>query len=179
MRSGAGLAAALLFCSATAWAQAESWIHVRVIEHDDGTKVSVNLPLAFAQVALEVAPHDFMKKGHLKLQEKDLSVADLRRLWTQLKASGDSEFVTVEERDKTVRLTRAGDYLRVDVRDPSEKQTVQVRMPVNVVDALLSGDGETMNISAAIAQLKGQHGEIVTVEGSDSNVRIWIDENRS
>jgi hypothetical protein len=179
--NGAGLTLALLLSTAAAWAQAEPWIHVRVTEHTaDGNKVSVNVPLSLAQVALEVAPKDVLEKGQLKLREKDISVADIRKLWTALKASGDAEFVTVEEKDKTVRIARAGDQLRIDVRDPSDKkESVQIRMPLAVVDALLSGAGETMDVGAAIAQLKGQRGEIVTVEGSDNQVRIWIDESRS
>jgi hypothetical protein len=177
---GAGLALALVAAAAPARAQSEPWIHVRVVEHDDGNKVSVNLPLALAQVALEVAPRDIMEKGRLKLREKDITVSDIRRLWTELKASGDAEFVTVEERDKTVRLARAGDHLHINVNERSGKnEKVQIRMPLAVVDALLSGSGESMDIGAALMQLKGQRGEIVTVEGSDSNVRIWIDENRS
>jgi hypothetical protein len=181
MLSGAGLTLALLLSATAAWAQAESWIHVRVTDNDEGgQKVSVNVPLALAQVALDIAPRDVLEKGRLKLKEKDISVADIRRLWTELKASGDAEFVTVEEKDETVRIARAGDYVQINVRDQSEKnETVQIRMPLAVVDALLSGEGETMDIGAAIAQLKGQRGEIVTVEGSDNQVRIWIDENRS
>lgn len=179
--AGAGLTAALLFCTVAAWAQAETWIHVRVTENDaDGHKVSVNMPLRLAQVALEVAPKDVFEKGRLKLKEKDISVADMRRLWTELKSSGDAEFVTVEEKDKTVRVARAGDYLRIHVRDQAEKnETVEIRMPLQVVDALLSGEGESINIQAAIAQLQGQQGEIVTVESSENQVRIWIDESRS
>jgi hypothetical protein len=179
--SWAGITLGLLLSLAAAGAQqAEAWIHVRVIEPDTDKRVSVNLPLSLAQVALEVAPRDVMEKGRLKLREKDISVADIRRLWAELKASGDAEFVTLEEKDKTVRVARAGDYLRVDVQGQSEKnETVQIRMPIAVVDALLSGEGESMDIAAAIAQLKGQRGDIVTVEGSGNQVRIWIDENRS
>ena len=175
----AGLALALLVSLAPAWAQSDTWIHVRVVENDDGNKVSVNVPLSLAQVALEVAPRDVMEKGRLKLREKDISVADIRRLWAELKASGDANFVTVEDKDKNVRVARAGNYLHVDVDDRSGKnEKVQIRMPLTVVDALLSGDGDTMNIGAALNQLKGQRGEIVTIDGSDSQVRIWIDENK-
>ena len=179
--SGGGLALAMLLSLAPAKAQqTQPWIHVRVTEHDDGTKVSVNLPLSLAKVALEVAPRDVMEKGRIKLQEKDISVADLRRLWAELKTSGDAEFVTVEEKDQTVRVARAGDHLTVDVNDQSGKnEKVQIRMPLSVVDALLSGEGEDLDVGAAIEQLREQRGEIVTVDGSDSEVRIWIDENRS
>jgi hypothetical protein len=174
------LALALFISQAPAWAQSDAWIHVRVVENEDGKKVSVNLPLSLAQVALEMAPRDVLEKGRLKLQEKDISVSDIRRLWAELKVSGDAEFVTVEEKDKRVRLARAGDYLHVDVDDQEgKKEKVQIRMPLTVVDALLSGEGDSMDIGAALNQLKGQRGEIVTIDGSDNQVRIWIDENRS
>lgn len=175
-----GLALAMLVAFAPARAQvAKSWIHVHVTEPADGTKVRVNVPLSLAQVALDVAPKDILEKGQLKLQQKDISVADLRRLWAELKASGDADFVTVEEDDKFVRVSRQGQHLNIDVQDREEKkERVVVRMPLTVVDALLSGEGETLNIQAAISQLEGQRGEIVTVESSDSQVRIWIDENK-
>jgi len=176
----AGLTLALVLSLATLWAQqAEAWIHVRVTEPAGDNTVSVNLPLSLAQVALEIAPRDVLEKGRLKLSQNDISVADIRRLWAELKATGDAEFVTIEEKDKTVRVARAGEYLRVNVQDQSAKrETVQIRMPIAVVDALLSGEGETMDVAAAIAQLKGQRGEIVSVESAESQVRIWIDENR-
>ena len=173
------LALALLSLAVAGAQQVEPWIHVRVTEPDKDNRVSINLPLSLAQVALEIAPRDVIEKGRLKLSGKDISVADIRRLWAELKASGDAEFVTVEEKDQIVRIARAGDYIRVNVQDQSEEnETVQVRMPIAVVDALLSGEGESMDVAAAIAQLKGQRGEIVTVESSDSQVRIWIDENK-
>jgi hypothetical protein len=176
----ATLAIALLVSLAPAWAQSDAWIHVRVVENDDGKKVSVNLPVSLAQVALEMAPRDVFEKGRLKLQQKDISVSDIRRLWAELKVSGDAEFVTVEEKEQTVRLARAGNFLHVDVNGRSGKnEKVQIRMPLAVVDALLSGEGDSMDIGAALDQLKGQRGEIVTIEGSDNQVRIWIDENRS
>ena len=46
-----------------------------------------------------------------------------------------------------------------------------------VVDALLSGEGDALNIRAAIDQLSTLRGEMVRVIESDNNIRVWIDEN--
>ena len=52
-------------------------------------------------------------------------------------------------------------------------------MPVSLVDALLSGEGDEVNIQAAVAELQKRRGDIVRVHDSDSNVRIWIDEQNT
>ena len=54
---------------------------------------------------------------------------------------------------------------------------VQVRVPVSVVDALLSGAGETLDVRAAIQQLSALRGEMVQVIHPEGRVRVWIDES--
>ncbi len=54
---------------------------------------------------------------------------------------------------------------------------VQVRVPVSVVDALLSGAGETLDVRAAIQQLSVLRGEMVQVIHPEGRVRVWIDES--
>ena len=54
---------------------------------------------------------------------------------------------------------------------------VRVEIPVPVVDALLSGEGETLNIRAAIEELSTLRGELVRVIESNNNIRVWIDES--
>ena len=50
-------------------------------------------------------------------------------------------------------------------------------MPVSVVDALLSGSGETLDIRAAIQELASLRGEMVQVDHPDGRIRVWIDES--
>jgi hypothetical protein len=183
------LAAALIVVPTALQAASDSpWIHIQVRE-DDGsqTKVDVNLPLSVVQVALDVAPDKIISNGRIKIDHHgrhDLSIADLRRMWVELRDAGEAEFVTVEEEDEKVKVTREGDYIRVDVEDRShhsepEKETVRIKVPVSVVDALMSGEGEELNLRDALELLKNERGEIVRVEGGDSDVRIWIDERKS
>ena len=97
-------------------------------------------------------------------------------MWRELKSAGDAEFVTVEGKDENVKIYRKGDRVFVDVDDHSEDQTVRIEMPVTVVDALLGGEDDRLDLRAAVAQLKDLGtGDIVRVEGGDEHVRIWID----
>ena len=56
---------------------------------------------------------------------------------------------------------------------------VRVEVPVSLVDALLSGEGEQVNLQAAVGELMKRRGDIVRVHDEDSNVRIWIDEQNT
>ena len=156
-----------------------AWVHVRVEEGANQSKVSVNLPVSVVDAALQAAPETIASGGHIRLGHHgrdDLSVADLRKAWEELKKSGDAEFVTVEEADQTVRVSRSGDLVLVHVDKPSDRNEVRVEVPVDVVDALLSGQGDELDVRAAFAQLQKRRGDIVRVRDDKSTVRIWIDE---
>jgi hypothetical protein len=55
---------------------------------------------------------------------------------------------------------------------------VRVEIPIDVVDALLSGDGEELNVRGAFALLQKRRGDIVRVNDVQSTVRVWIDEGK-
>jgi hypothetical protein len=181
------LAVALTCAALPANAQTASpWIHVEVIEQNEkASTVNVNLPLSMAEVALEVAPDKLVKKGKIKLPNNDISIADLRKLWNELRNAGDAQFVTVKEKDQDVSIARRGDKIEIRVQEAASAEkdkkasNVHVDLPVSVVDALLSGEGEELNFKNAIAQLRTQRGDIVRVRDGESNVRIWIDERSS
>ena len=54
---------------------------------------------------------------------------------------------------------------------------MRVEIPVPVVDALLSGDDDTLDIPAAVQALSSLRGDVVRVVEVGSNIRVWIDEN--
>ncbi|MGD8816319.1 MAG: hypothetical protein PVJ51_03980, partial [Acidobacteriota bacterium] len=61
-----------------------------------------------------------------------------------------------------------------DERGGDERGRIDV--PVSVVDALLEGEGEQLNVRAALDQMIAMaDGEIVFVENGDTTVRIWIE----
>ena len=105
----------------TAPAQAP-WLHVRVEEQSKASKVAVNLPLSVVEAALALAPEKVISHGqiHLPDAEHSLKIADMRKLWKELRAAGDAEIVSVQQKDETVSVRRQGDRLRCCVaRSPT------------------------------------------------------------
>ncbi len=181
------LATLLLVSGALANAQEPTkertpWIHIQVIgEGDDAEKVNINLPLSLVEVAVDVAPDEALQEAHVQLDRHGLSISDLRRLWQEFRAAGEKEFVTVEKPNERLRILRRGEHIVIEVDrtdNEASKEEVRVEVPMAVVDALLSGEGEQFNLGEAVAQLKDQRGDIVRVDDGKSHVRIWVDEGR-
>ncbi|MFQ5790844.1 MAG: hypothetical protein ACE5JI_10250 [Acidobacteriota bacterium] len=173
------LAALALLGTPSLEAQSSPWIHIQVTEDDERpSKVNVNLPLSVVKVALEVAPEKVFSHGRLRIGRRghDISVSDLRRMWRELRDAGEAEFVSIEDGDETVKIFREGDVLQVQIDNAEKEDRVRVEVPVSVIDALLSGEGEELNLEAALAELENQRGEVVRVRDGESRVLIWIDE---
>lgn len=169
-----------LVATVPAAADTDLWLHVRV-DGRHGETVSVNLPLSLVEAALPMIPAEHFRDGRLVIDDHhwdsghDLSIADLRTIWQELKSSPDMTFVTVEDRDELVKVAKNGAYLLVDIEDDG-RESAQVRMPMTVVDALLSGEGNELDIRAAIDALVAHgEGELVTVSEEDEQVRVWVD----
>jgi hypothetical protein len=151
---------------------------------------------------MQAAPELIEKHGKMHMGENGMKLADLRRVWKQLAAAGDAEFVTVESEQEDVRIRRKGDLVQVFVTEkagapakaeaeagrPAKAEAVptarrhgevRVELPVSVVEALLSGEGEQWNLQAAVAELQKRRGDIVRVNEKDSKVRVWIDEQNT
>ena len=171
-------AAALIMAGPVRAQVAAPWIHIQVEEPQNASKVNVNLPLSVVQVALELAPEKVISEGKFQIPDNDheLSVADMRRVWNELGAAGDAELITVEEKDETVRVSREGNLVKVKVEAAAKKENVHIEIPVAVVDALFSAEGDKLNVAAALKELQSLRGDIVRVNDEDSVVRIWIDE---
>jgi hypothetical protein len=179
----AGTLAVGMVAAATVWAASTpaskaGWLHVRVEEAGKGSKVSVNLPLTVVEAALKAAPETLESHGrvHFGKNGHGMSLADLRQMWKAVKDAGDTDFVTVEEPDgENVKVARRGELVEVHVTKGG-KQQVTVQLPVSLVDVLLSGEGDQLNVRAAMAELQNRRGDIVRVNDEQSTVRIWIDE---
>ena len=176
----ATLALATLFLVPSAAAQetARPWIHIHVTDQGEkAANVQVNLPLSVVEIGLSAAPDKVVEKGRFKLKNANLTVEDLRLMWQDLREVGDAEFVSVEDKDQHVRISRRGNTLHINVDDQTgQNEKVRIEIPVEVVDALFDGEGEELNLRAAIRRLGTQRGEIVKVDDGDKKVRIWIDE---
>lgn len=160
-----------------------AWIHVQVIDDQDAdARVNINLPLAAVEAALQLAPGTVSTEGRVRLGNDGVSIAAIRRIWEAVRGAGDAQLITVEEQDKRISVARKGDLIEViiveaDQRGPvSNDERVRAEIPVPVVDALLSGDGDTLNVRAALKELQGRRGDVVRVEDGSKRIRVWIDE---
>lgn len=152
------------------------WIHIEVRERDgDGASVNVNLPISLADVALKMVQEKSGKHSRIRVEDEDFTVQDMREMWAEVRRAGDAEFVTVKDGDETVSVSRKGESVFVNV-DGDDGEKVRIELPVAVVDALLSGEGDELDVASAVGKMKDmKKGEIVRVEDGEDTVRIWID----
>lgn len=171
-----GLGIALFLFTAPAGA-AERWLHVHVVEEGgSGDTVRVNLPLSTIESLLPLVQAEGLQGGKFRLEGDDLEGVDVHAIWKALRETGDADFVTVDGTDGHVRVSRSGRFLlaTVEGRD-DDRETVKVRVPIAVVDALFSGPDDEIDLVAAVRALGDYDGDIVRVEGGDSRVRVWVD----
>lgn len=155
------------------------WIHVRVDEAE-GAKVAINLPISLVDVAVDMAKEEALDAEDFELDPNGkVKIEDLRRMWQELKGAGDAEFVNVQDGDEHVRIFRRGDEVHVQVDEDGE-QKVRIEMPSSIVDALLSSEGDQLNVEAAAREL-GRIGEqdVVTINDEGTTVRIWVDSSNT
>ena len=150
-------------------------------DHEGGDfNVNINVPLSAVEPLLGLVPHRILSDGRLTVAGRDMPIdmGAVRGLWRVIADSGDAEFITVDSEDATVRVSRAGEWMLVKVEECDEDggETVDIRFPVAVLDALFSGDGDTLDIGAAVERLADLRGDIIHVRGDDHQVRVWIDE---
>jgi hypothetical protein len=179
----------------------ERWLHVRVVDtNHKGETVRVNVPLEMAEKVLPAINKDRLHNGKVQINRSDIEGVDLKALLEAVRSSKDGEYVTVQSNDNDVRVAKQAGYMVVHVtekgfrpsrldkdKDQSDKSAdkneksyersrVDVKVPMKVVEALLSAGQDELDILAALRALSA-HGdtELVTVKSDDSTVRVWLD----
>ena len=197
-------ATALLACSllpTLAVAQSSSnpdqWIHVRVENREDKSEtVRVNVPVDMAVKVLPAIKNKNLCDGKVHIDSGHIDDVDLHTMLDAVRTAKDGEYVTVESKDDNVRVAKSSGYLYIHVTEkkPSEKAAkatgdkdwaknaalkeskVEVKIPMKVVDALLSAGKDQLDVVAALRALSANGDmELVSVKDDDSTVRVWID----
>jgi hypothetical protein len=157
-------------------AAADLWLHVKVDGGRDGEQATINLPLSMVDAIAPMISAKAHASGRVRIDDRDYSVAELRRIWRQLEEGPDATYITVNEPDSKVRIAKRGAYLVMEATERAQGEEVEARIPLTVMRALLSGSGDELDIAAALAALaRHGEGELVTVTGRDETVRIWVD----
>ena len=171
-----------------------------------GETVCVNVPLELAEKILPAINKKELHGGKITIDKLDTEGVDLRALLEAVRSAKDGEFVTVKGSDgEDVRVAKQGGFLLVHVTDGAghiphrhhadndsadkkqddraAKQTVatsvshvEVKIPLAVVDAMLSGGKDELDLVAGLRVLSAQGDtELVSVKDGEDTVRVWID----
>ena len=157
------------------------WLHVRVKDRGDHAEsVKVNLPISVLETMASSIEAESMKDGRVQFADNNLSSDQIRSMWQAVRSSQDMEFVTVESDDETIRVAKSGGYLLAKIRGNEDGhkrgESVDIKVPLDVVDALLSAPKGELNVKAALQILAARDsGALVEVHDGESDVRIWID----
>jgi hypothetical protein len=175
---------AVLLVARTGWAQtaaSEHYLHVKVDSHE-GETVRVNLPLSLAEKVLPAINHEQLHEGKVRIGHCHLNDIDVRALLEAVRTAPDNEFVTVRDAHSNVRVSKSGGLLLIDIQDKSEGKapgsTVKVKVPMSVVQAMLSSGNDELDLVAGIRALR-QLGDtlLVSVQDGEDTVRVWVDSN--
>jgi hypothetical protein len=180
----------------------ERWLHVRVVDtNHKGETVRVNVPLEMAEKVLPAINKDRLHNGKVQINRSDIEGVDLKALLEAVRSSKDGEYVTVQSNENDVRVAKQAGYMVIHVtekcfkpskleqeKDKSDKSAdkseksyersrVDVKVPMKVVEALLSAGKDELDVLAALRALSAHGGdtELVTVKSDDSTVRVWLD----
>ncbi|MGB7282429.1 MAG: hypothetical protein WBE13_09225 [Candidatus Acidiferrum sp.] len=163
----------------TTSAHADRWLHVRVISTNSKDEtVRVNVPLALAETVLPAIDHDRLHDGKVRIGCMDCDGVDIRTLFNAVRNSKDGEFVTVQSKDADINVAKKDGQFLVHVHDRSKPKTsqVEVKVPMKVVEALLSGGKDELDLVAGLHALADQGDmELVSVKDEDSTIRVWLD----
>lgn len=170
-------------------ASAERWLHVAVTcKNEDGERVRVNIPISLARSVLASVQHGKLDHGIIHIENARMNDIDIRAILKAVKAAQDGEYVTVEGKETNVQVRKQGGMLLIHVADKSGRhvhidhlkaageENVDVRVPIEVADALFSGAPDELNVTAALDLLaRREHLELVSVQDAENTVRVWMD----
>lgn len=163
----------------TASAKVDRWLHVRVINTDGrGETVRVNVPLELAEKVLPAVNHDRLHDGKVRIDSAHMDDVDLKTILAAIRTAKDGEYVTVQGNENDVRVAKESNHLMIHVVDKSnsKKCQVEIKVPMKVIDALLSAGKDELDLVAALHALSAQGDtELVSVKDSENTVKVWLD----
>ena len=176
-RKTTAIAAVMILLAGFAFAADDTrWVNVHVTEHTDGTNVEVHLPLNLVLSVIKSVDVENFHRGHVDLDIDDCDI-DWVELFTAVKEAPDGQFVTVDAPDAKVSVRKEAGQFLIDVDEiDGDQAKVKVQLPLQFMDAISINDDNQFDVAALLESLDSfPNGDIVTVESTDANVRVWIE----
>ena len=170
------LASISLLSGSLAIAQSSYWLHFKVETAGAETEqVKLNVPMALVEAVLPIIEENETVRGKIHVSDLPMTVAQMREIWQTLKSEGDFELASIQDGSTNLRVFQEGGYLYVRSNEEAQEQ-IEVNIPATVVDALLSGDGDELDLMAAArALVQTDAGQLVLIRDGDETVRVWVD----
>jgi len=172
------LSSALLLAATLAVAaSATRYLHVKVTNPTTHELVRVNVPLTLAEKVIPAINHGELRDGKVHIGNLNADKVNVRAILDALKTAPEGEFVTVQNLGNDVRVAKEHGQVVVHVIDKDSKENVDVTVPWDVVEALVSDTTEDqLNVEAAVKALENVGDTtLVRVSGHEENVRVWVD----
>jgi hypothetical protein len=178
----AGIAVLLALVAGQAEAKID-WLHVHVDEGgSDPNKVRVNVPVSMVAAILPVIDEAEFHDGKVQLDDHEVNRAQIHAILKAVAMAEEGEYVTVESwckhKHEQVRVAKnSGTLILHVIENGRHPSTVKARIPISVVEALISGKEDELDVVAAVEALRkaGDAEIVVTDSADDTRVRIWVD----
>ncbi|MEM6795607.1 MAG: hypothetical protein AAF725_16630 [Acidobacteriota bacterium] len=160
---------------------ADQWIHLQV-EGDSDERVTINLPLSMVRAAAAMIPaevrSDLDSEVEIAINDLNMEWSEMRDLWRSIQDAPEATFATVQTRDESFAVRKEGQFLLVKTTEVRPGGTeIDVRLPMNVVDALFSGPEGSLDFTAALDALASYGpGHLVSIRDGEDTVKVWIDD---
>lgn len=153
------------------------YLHVRVSNPKSHELVRVNVPLTLAEKVIPAINHGQLRNGKVQIGDFKADNVNIHAILDALKSAPEGNFVTVQDTGDDVRVAKERGQLVVHVADKNSGENVDVTIPWDVAEALISDTNEDqINVEAAVKALQNVGDTtLVRVSGRDENVRVWID----
>jgi hypothetical protein len=157
------------------------YLHVRVNNPATHELVRVNVPLTLAEKVIPAINHGQLRDGKVQIGNFRAENVNIHAILDALKTAPEGNFVTVQETGDDVRVAKERGQLVVHVSDKNSGENVDVTIPWDVAQALISDTNEDqLNVEAAVKALQNvDDTTLVRVSGRDENVRVWIDSSNT
>lgn len=177
-------ASAIVLAAASALAGTATgvrYLHVRVNNPTTHELVRVNVPLALAEKVIPAINHGQLREGKVCIGDFKANDVNIRAILDALKTAPEGEFVTVQDTDNNVRVAKEHGQLVVHVIDQKGNENVDVTIPWQVAQALISDTTDNeLNVEAAVKALETVGDTtLVRVNDHDETVRVWVDSNNT
>lgn len=167
----------LLLATLAVAASTTRYIHVRVSNPANHELVRVNVPLTLAEKVIPAINHGELRDGKVHIGNFHANNVNVRAILDALKTAPEGEFVTVQDTGNDVRVAKEHGLMVVHVIDKKGNENVDVTIPWDVAQALISETAEDqLNIEAAVKALENV-GDMTLVKVTDheESVRVWVD----